>query len=124
MSSEVWDWDATPASNASTPPLGAPEGMDRPEVNDVIRQNMAAVLASMQDMPWLELAKHDAVRQGEARTIELLAGLLDAGEVSVRREAISALGTAPGPAVVDLWMLGRAAPLPQPPPPLRRERSV
>ena len=49
-----------------------------------------------------QLAKHDAVRQGEARAVELLTGLLDDSDVSVRREAINALGAAPGPAVTEL----------------------
>lgn len=44
----VTDWSTTPASNSSSPPNGAPEGMSPASVNDVIRQIMADVAVESQ----------------------------------------------------------------------------
>lgn len=41
--SNISSWSATAASNNSAPPNGAPEGMAPSTVNDVMRENMAAV---------------------------------------------------------------------------------
>lgn len=39
----IYDWSTTAASNNSAAPNGAPEGMAPSAVNDVIRENMAAI---------------------------------------------------------------------------------
>lgn len=40
---EINDWNVAAASNNSTPPDGAPEGMNPSSVNDTIRENMAVM---------------------------------------------------------------------------------
>lgn len=49
----IENWSTTAASNNSSPPAGAPEGMAPSAVNDVIRQIMADVRSQLQDGQWL-----------------------------------------------------------------------
>lgn len=48
-------WSTTAADNDAATPNGAPEGMAPSAVNDVIRQNMAAVRAWYENAQWIDL---------------------------------------------------------------------
>jgi hypothetical protein len=54
MATKIRNWSSTAGSNNSTPPDGAPEGMAPSTVNDVIRENMAAVRDWYIDPAWVD----------------------------------------------------------------------
>ena len=51
--SDLKTWDQAAGGNIETPPDGAPEGMDKATVNDVIREVMAATRRWYQDPHWI-----------------------------------------------------------------------
>lgn len=55
MVTQIKGWSTTPGNNNSPPPNGAPEGWPPSSVNDVVRQNMAAVRAWYEDASWIDL---------------------------------------------------------------------
>lgn len=55
-------WSTTAASNNSSPPNGAPEGMAPSGVNNTLRQIMAEVRDSFEDLPWFDYG-HTPTRQ-------------------------------------------------------------
>lgn len=54
MPDKLKNFSATPASNNSAPPNGAPEGMTPSNVNNVIRENMARVREWYEDAQWID----------------------------------------------------------------------
>lgn len=50
----IKDWSTTPASNNSSPPNGAPEGMAPSTVNDIFRQQMADHKTQWLDAEWFD----------------------------------------------------------------------
>ncbi len=58
--SDVSAWSQTAAGNGvAAPPDGAPEGMQRSEVNDTQREDMAATRRWYEDPEWVDLLKED-----------------------------------------------------------------
>lgn len=55
--SDVSAWSQTAAGNATTPPDGFPEGMDRQDLNDSDREQMAGVRRAYEDPEWVDLLK-------------------------------------------------------------------
>jgi len=52
--SNIKNWSITPANNNSAPPFGAPEGMSPSAVNDIQRENMAAVRLLAENGEWFD----------------------------------------------------------------------
>jgi hypothetical protein len=70
--SDIKTWDTTAAGNDSTPPDGAPEGMNRTDVNNVIRENMAATKRWYDAPEFVNPVDADTVQKGSATTVEIV----------------------------------------------------
>lgn len=79
----IKDWSSTAASNNSTPPDGAPEGMLPSTVNNVIRENMASIRTQLEDTEWFNYG--DSGTQASATTFTIT------GDVTARYTADRAI---------------------------------
>lgn len=52
--SEMENWSPNPDENIDTPPAGAPEGMERPDVNNVAREMMASTRQQWEGPAWFD----------------------------------------------------------------------
>ena len=50
----IRDWSTIPGDNNTAPPYGAPEGQTPGSVNNVIRQNMADVRDTFEQLPYFD----------------------------------------------------------------------
>ena len=69
--SAIEKWSTTAASNNDAPPDGAPEGMNKSDVNDTIREIMAALRTWYQDPEFLDLADAFTVTRVTAAQIKI-----------------------------------------------------
>lgn len=71
--SNVEKWSLTAASNNDAPPDGAPEGMNKTDVNDTMREFMAAVRTWYDDPEFLDLMDAYTVTRESATEVRVAA---------------------------------------------------
>lgn len=71
--SNVEKWSTTAASNNDAPPDGAPEGMNKSDVNDTMRELMAAIRLWYDDPEFLDLMDAYTVSRDSATEVRIAA---------------------------------------------------
>ena len=104
--SEIYSWSASAGGNTSAPPDGAPEGMLRPTVNDVMREMMASLRRWYQILDWSRPHGGAVTTRDSAQVVRVAGADYTGFFTAGRRIQVSGGGTREGVVVSSTFSAG------------------